>query len=202
MTIAHRIHTLLHEKWSYQTAAALYSEIGKSEIDKYLFSLGENSLNSERLRASLEKLACDYPFQLQRRTALPDNMPSHVVELEQEWKTLYKTANHVRGELFKRDALGNLVHSESKRAEMAHRVLACFDEINRLWGAVDYFREHGHIPPAFQPHTLTETDPTLLMRRLLNLRSYISRAEKGKKYRMSIEQMRTEAAQIERRLNP
>lgn len=201
MNIAAKLHDLLHHSWSYAEANALYQEIGTCEMSKFMFSTGENSFNSDRLRTALEELEPSFPFTVQRRIQVEEHLPDDVLEIEKEWKDLYKISNHLRFELFKRDDEGNYINQEKLRGELAHQILSNFDDITRMWGAVDYFREHGHIPPTFDKVQLDDTDPLAMHKRLKNLRTYISNARSGrKKYKQTIEEMTAELAELERRL--
>ncbi|WP_461013000.1 hypothetical protein, partial [Streptosporangium sandarakinum] len=144
MNIASDLHELLHLRWDYAKAVALYEGIGKSSVWKMTFALGENSFNTEKLRQELTALEPDYPFTVQRRQRVEEQLPDNVLDLEQQWKRLFKEANHLRTEIFRRGTDGAFQHAEKERGELAHQVRDRFDEIERLWGAVDYFRQHGH----------------------------------------------------------
>ncbi len=70
--------------------------------------------------------------------------------------------------------------SDAERGEMAERIVTLMDEVNRLWSRVDHYLKTGAIP-IDKPRAKTPevgTDPLSLVKRRINLRTYVSRANK------------------------
>ena len=98
-----------------------------------------------------------------------------VNELDATWKDLYKRCNHIKSTL-------SLTMDPEERRKAVLYILDTFDhEIHPLMQKVDYYHEHGSLPPE-EVIKVKSMDPLSLVSRRNYLRSYISKAKKGDKY--------------------
>jgi hypothetical protein len=68
--------------------------------------------------------------------------------------------------------------SKTQRGFHALRILSMWDEIRSLWDQIDYYVKFKVLPPKPGKNPQEETDQVAGMRRLLTLRTYITRYEK------------------------
>ena len=107
----------------------------------------------------------------------------------------------------------NEQQTDEKRLALAKEIITNMDEVNRLWERIDHYLEHGVIPaqkPEAKPKSLP-TDPVSLVKRQMNLRTYISRgrkrlqvlvnAVKRNKLEDDINKWDLELAEIDKKLN-
>ncbi len=101
--------------------------------------------------------------------------PPELLELEAQWKDLYKRSAHLQARL-------EDMKTDTERCQAAHEILNNFDTIEELWEKVDHFKATGTMlqPKIVQVETNTVEE---LLKRKKNLASYISHAENGSRYR-------------------
>jgi hypothetical protein len=175
---------------------------------KELLSSGEDPYNRskliEELRAALDLFgAVPIPQKEQRPSApiptIPKGISEYVPEtmelakLAAEWKPLYKEANHYF------ETIGYLQSAE-ERKEAAFKILDLMDDVSRIWEKKDFLEAHGQLPE-FNYQGIEQLSPAQVATRINTLRTYISKANKGKLNKDSIPKWEAEKLELERRLS-
>lgn len=125
------------------------------------------------------------------------NAPSKVElkdedDLDEKWKPLYKEANHFFSLIdFEEDA--------EQRKKIAFHILDLMDEVQKVWEAKDFKNKHGQLPN-FQSQGIEQLTIEQMVRRVNTLRTYISKANKGKLNKDRIPDWEAEIKELERRI--
>jgi hypothetical protein len=225
MILSEKLQILL-KKWDFDQANALYQEYGDDELMKFLFSGPYSDFLNEKLKAAIQELASrhpvvqsevlqarnetraskdpdepktDYSLKPKGRITVPEEEMSYPKELQElivKRKGLFAEANHARYILFKEGT------PPEERKRLAFLIKANFREIERIWGILNYWKEHKTLSPDLIHVNTGPMTPLEMERRIRNLTTYISKASSGKKaYRMSIEEMQAEIAKLRRMLD-
>jgi hypothetical protein len=100
--------------------------------------------------------------------------------------------------------------SKTQRGFHALRILSMWDEIRDLWNQIDYYVKFRVLPPKHLKNPKEETEQVDRMRRLLTLRTYITRYEKKiqscttekarQNWQQKLDEYQVEKMDIERKL--
>lgn len=226
MILSEKLQNLL-KKWDFDQAKALYEEHGEDELMKFVFSGPYSDFLNEKLKEAIRELAGKHPIvqaevlqarNEERLTAKVDSLPTKIdsskpkgritipeeemgypkelQELVLKRKGLFAEANHARYILFKEGT------PEEERKRLAFLIKANFREIERIWGILNFWKEHKTLSPDLIEVNTGQMTPLEMERRIRNLTSYISKAQSGrKKYKKSIEEMQAEISQLRRILD-
>lgn len=226
MILSERINLLL-KKWDFDHAKQLYDQHGEDDLLKFLFNGPYSEFLNEKLKTAIEDLSIKHPIvqaevlqarNEERLTAKVDSSDQKVATLKQKGrisvleeelgypkelqelilkrKGLFAEANHARYILFKDGT------TPEERKRLAFLIKSHFREIERIWGILNYWKEHKVLSPDLIQVITEEMSPLEMERRIRNLTSYISKAQSGKKkYKMSIEEMQSELSDLRRRIN-
>lgn len=87
---------------------------------------------------------------------------------------LLKEQDFLRGQL-------RLIDTDQKRGEAAFRIIEIDRQLQRCWDTIDYFKEHGHLPPDDVEQAIMQCATWADLVKLRgNYTSNISRAKSGK----------------------
>ncbi|AMJ65039.1 hypothetical protein [Hymenobacter sp. PAMC 26628] len=167
----------------YEAGRQLYEQLGRNAVLKRTLSHGPTAYNRSALREELAKLAT-LPFVPLVTVALsplgprpapaaahPDATRELLLGLEKQWKPLYKEASFLQSQL-------EHAKDNQARCTTSHAILDKMEQVQALWDAGDYVREHGQLPPApvaVAPPVLDLTDAVAVLKRRNNLRAQISK---------------------------
>lgn len=112
--------------------------------------------------------------------------------LDEEWKPKYKEANHYFERL-------EFLHTEEERKEAAFRILDLMDEVEQIWRKKDFIKQFGTTPD-FPNLGIEALSTAQMVTRINTLRSYISKANKGKLSKDKIPTWEAEKSELERRV--
>lgn len=112
--------------------------------------------------------------------------------LDEQWKPKYKEANHYF------ETIGFLATAE-ERKEAAFKILDLMDEVERIWEEKDFIKKHGQSPD-FPDQGIESLTIAQMTTRINTLRTYISKANKGKLNKEKIPAWEAEKAELERRV--
>lgn len=112
--------------------------------------------------------------------------------LDEQWKPKYKEANHYF------ETIGFLADAE-ERKEAAFKILDLMDEVERIWEEKDFIKKHGQSPD-FPDQGIESLTIAQMTTRINTLRTYISKANKGKLNKEKIPVWEAEKAELERRV--
>jgi dephospho-CoA kinase len=113
-------------------------------------------------------------------------------ELDALWKPIYKEANHYFTIIdFEQDA--------DKRKEIAFKILDMMDEVEAIWAKRDFKKKFG-VMPEFQDKGIDNLTIEQMATRIRTLRTYITKAHKGKLKPERIPEWKAEIEELERRL--
>lgn len=110
--------------------------------------------------------------------------------LNREWKPRYKEAAYYHSELSE-------AKSEEENRKLAFQILDTMDEVEALWKKRDFVRQYG-VKPDFEFQGLSSLTPTQLLNRRNTLRSYVSKAKKGKLNAEKVPEWDAEIAAVEK----
>lgn len=110
----------------------------------------------------------------------------------EEWAPLYKEANFLFIELEHET-------DEDKRKEMAFRILDLMDEVQQLWDKADFVKKYGQLPN-FDKSGIDNLSESQMTKRIHTLRTYISKARKGKLKKDRIPEWEAEKKELENAL--
>lgn len=184
------------------------SHVSGKYFIKELLSQGEDRYNRSKLMEELREIESSFaPAQEKnnpspsRSTPLPKSpvgiseyVPEtmELAKLASEWKPLYKEANHYF------ETIGYLQSAEDRK-EAAFKILDLMDEVSRIWARKDFLETHGQLPQ-FESQGIEQLTPVQISTRINTLRTYISKANKGKLNADNIPKWEAEKAELERRM--
>lgn len=228
MILSEKLQNLL-KKWDYDQAKAIFDEYGDDDLMSFVFAGPYSDFLNEKLKQAIRDLASIHPIvqsevlqarneerETNKTTSLSlikkadaagakgrintpeDEMgyPKELQELVLKRKGLFAEANHARYLLF-----GSEKTADERKA-LAYLIKANWREIERIWGILNYWKEHKTLSPDIIQVNTGSMTPLEMAQRIRNLTSYISKAQSGKKkYKMSIEEMQSEIADLRRMLD-
>lgn len=113
-------------------------------------------------------------------------------DLDEKWKPVYKEANHFFSMLeFEQDT--------EKRKEIAFHILDLMDQVQEVWEAKDFKKKHGQLPN-FESQGIEQLTVEQMATRIRTLRTYITKANKGKLKKERIPEWEAEMQDLERRI--
>jgi patatin-like phospholipase/acyl hydrolase len=110
--------------------------------------------------------------------------------LDKEWKPIFKESHH-RFQQITEDM------SDEERKELAFAVLDGMDEVEKFWKQKDFIQKFG-VSPDFNFQGLDSMTPMQKQRRILTLRTYLTKAKKGKLGAAKIPGWEAEIQELER----
>jgi hypothetical protein len=119
---------------------------------------------------------------------LPSATDQLLLDLEKQWKPLYKQASHLQARLVS-------AKDEQERCTWSHQILDLMDKVQDLWDAGDYVKAHGQLPPVAEvvpPPALDLTDQAAVLKHRNNLRSQISKQKRNKDRAAEVEAWKVE----------
>lgn len=229
MILSEKIQALLR-KWDFDQAKELYQAHGEDELQKFLFEGPYSEYLNNKLKEAIAELAQRNPIvqsevmharnasQLavqnpkggnatsnedslkpKGRITMPEDemgYPKELQELVLKRKGLFAEANHARYILFQDGT------PEAERKRLAFLIKANWREIERIWGILNFWKEHKTLSPDLIQVNPEAMNPREMEKRIRNLISYISKARSGKKtYKLSIEEMQAEVNELRRILD-
>lgn len=223
------IKEYLKDPSDYNQGVLLYEKYGKNMAQLNVFKKrGDTQRNRENLIYELSKLAASEEgykkpvvmpaIQIPIAQAPADDKAKHLkasipedhilyvkeaeavckdkeeyMRIEKEWKTKYREASHFHAQL--KELKGD--DQANQRKELAFKILDHFDDIIQKQKLCDLYKEHGKMPDKLPE---VAEDPEELIKHRNNLRTYISKAKKGKKPKEKIPQWQAELDAIEIKL--
>lgn len=163
----------------------------KSELFEVLHSLPEESYTS--LRGGTTKQSPEKGGTHNKPKIV--NQAAETIEelhLNQEWKPLYKEASFYHSEL-------SPDNSEEENRKLAFKILETMDEVEKIWKERDFVRQYG-VKPDFEFQGLESLSPAKLLNRRNTLRTYISKANKGKLNAEKVPEWEAQLAEVEKLL--
>lgn len=168
----------------YRTGVALFEVYGQDDLLLDALKQGHSPYRQGRLVTALREA-----MQRATRPALPEAapkveavtvaavvMPENAVKREDDpyhdkWMPLYSEMK----------ALGHQLEdakNDGERGEMAHRILALERQCNRWWELRAHYRKTGIMLSEPMEEGEPITDRNAIWRRITNIRTYVSKAEK------------------------
>lgn len=208
--------------WDYEAGLQWFKEHVQGKFFlKELFAKGKDPYNDQKLRQELHeilsqmpdehpavlpaaksKIPDEKPLLSLPREVIQDIKPVKVVEhaaatpeeyqLDQEWKPLFKEAMYRRSQL--REEM-----SDEERKEISFEVLNLMDQVQEIWQKKDFLRKYGQMPD-FEDKGMDAMTPLQMITRIRTLRTYISKANKGKLKAENIPGWEAEIQELERRV--
>ncbi|AWW31842.1 hypothetical protein DN752_17835 [Echinicola strongylocentroti] len=115
------------------------------------------------------------------------------LELKEKWLPLYSKASMVFGQL-------DLIEDDGKRKQACFEVLDLMDRVSEVWQEADFVKVHGK-KPEYIDQGMDDMTPEQMSKRIRTLRTYISKAKKGKLKKENIPTWEAEKAELERRVS-
>ncbi|MFN3802185.1 hypothetical protein [Belliella pelovolcani] len=183
---------------------------------KEMLQKGEDPFNVLKLKKELNLVLDSLPDLIQKLNPIPDQDQSlddevpkgnlkpkiKVVDfaaksrdeliVDDEWKTLYKEAAYYHTQL-------DHITDPIERRDAAFKILDLMDEVEKLWAKRDFIQQYGQLP-TFEDHGIESLDPRQMSKRISTVRTYISKARKGKLNAEKIPTWEAEIQELERRL--
>ena len=149
----------------YIQGLRLYAELlGENVLYKVLLR-GQNSFNVRKLS---EALNAERDRQKASTVQRLIKEPKGVGDLRRNAGALMNERTALKAQI-------RMLSNEEQRSKRAFRVLEICDELDRLYGQIEFFENNNTM---WEPPQETETDD-MLVKRYLNLRTYISRTAKA-----------------------
>ncbi|NBB18832.1 hypothetical protein GVN20_05640 [Runella sp. CRIBMP] len=178
---------------NYITGLRLFREcIGETVLYKAMLR-GQNSFNARKLTETLTAERDRLKATAQEQVS---NEPSSVAELRRQASGLMNERAALKAQI-------RVLNDEEQRRIRAFRVLDIGDELDRIYGQIEFYENNGML---WEPPAETESDE-MILRRYLNLRTYISRTakaaevailpEKRKRLTEKLKALQEEKAQLE-----
>lgn len=197
----------LIQKWlqnkSYPIGVEIYRRYGDDDYLKKMFSLGEDSYNTQRLEKEIKSLLkvgahsespsttakVIYESQLVdelTKPSLKSKAPAEVKSIISKRKKLYAKT------VVNKDKLVELYLEGSENKELAstlaHQILDCYDEIKPLWDYTNFYDKHQRLPNIIVPKTnYQDYSDVDLNRMFLNNSKYISKNRSVTRKKQTVE---------------
>lgn len=197
------LQQLLRE-FDYASAYAWFAQHvpGKYFI-KELLSKGEDPYNRAKLIGELRAIEESFAPAPKQNTVTPPKEVSPILVqqaaptlneslLDEEWKPKFKEANHWF------ETIGYMATAEERKTA-AFRILDLMDEVEEAWHTKDFMKQYGQAPD-FESQGIEQLSIPQMTTRITTLRTYISKANKGKLNKDSIPKWEAEKAELERRV--
>lgn len=151
---------------SYVEGLRLYLELFGETVLYRLLVRSKNSFNVRKLTQELSARLAELKQQTQQQLI---EEPSSVAELRRNASALMNERTALKAQI-------RLLSEEAPRFERAKRILEIGEQLDRIYGQIEFFEINGMV---WQAPPEAEVDEAL--RRYLNLRTYISRTAKALK---------------------
>lgn len=153
------------QKPEYVQGLRLYAELmGETVLYKMLLR-GQNSFNTRKLSEALTT----------ERDRLKAATVQQLVKEPRGVADLRRNAGALMNERTALKAQMRMLTDEEQRRQRAYRILDICDELDRIYGQIEFFEVNNTM---WEPPEETESDDSLV-KRYLNLRTYISRTAKA-----------------------
>lgn len=182
----------LLKHFDLEKAKAWYLQHGSNKLVRQRLAEGADpALYQELIIRAIEKERAVQTIKAQAATPKKENQrPALIRNLEKEWKHYYK--NCARN-FYTLDDL-----DEYKREKAVLDIIRTLKKkVVPNWKAIDRFDEDGSLPDAVSYKRPKKQTTAEMMKRLQNLRKYISSAEHGKRSTKKLTVWRSERDQLE-----
>lgn len=150
---------------NYTAGLRLFRELfGETVLYKAMLR-GQNSFNVRKLTETLTAERDRLKASAQERISIE---PASVAELRRKASGLMNERSALKAQI-------RILTDEEQRRVRAFRVLDIGDELDGIYGQIEFFENNGML---WEPPVETESDE-MILRRYLNLRTYISRTSKA-----------------------
>jgi hypothetical protein len=155
------------------------------------------ALPHERIISIAPKQTPTHPEESQnspkKKTVVLEQAPASREELllDEQWKPLYKEAHYFHSQL-------EHIEDSEKRKEYAFKILDLMDQVEELWRKNDFLKVHGQLPN-YENQGMEDLTPEQMFTRIRTIRSYISKAKKGKLNAEKIPEWENEIAELEQK---
>ncbi|MDN3688684.1 AAA family ATPase [Cyclobacterium jeungdonense] len=165
----------------------------KKELNEYLADLKNTPEDPAPVKPTLpgESQAKERPYQVEQGSTAASS-PTYSEPTREEWAPLYKEANFLFIELEHET-------DEDKRKEMAFQILDLMDQVQELWDKADFVKKYGQLPD-FDKSGIENLSEAQMTKRINTLRTYISKAKKGKLKAEKIPEWEAEKKELENAL--
>lgn len=202
----------LHGARNYVMGVALFKAHSSNTVLYEMFAQGFSPYRAERLLQEMEALSSlkvtvalpsvsPTPIALAiREEVLPENIPTHETDpYREKWLPIYAEMNFLRHNLLN-------AKNDQERGELAHKILDMEQQCMNIWHQRDYFLKYKeHLPEINENYIITDRNE--LHRKLMNIRTYITKATKklsdnpeDVKAMSRVVRYREEASRIEKQL--
>ncbi|MDJ1480279.1 hypothetical protein QNI16_07270 [Cytophagaceae bacterium YF14B1] len=184
----------------YKAGVELYQKFGKSAVWKNILSQGETEYNRDKLLSLLTELAGELASKPVAAPKLEVHRPapepgSLLDKVKSEWVPLYKRMSFLHTQL---------THLPAKeRGELAFEILSLDKQINQIWKKEKFVQQHGQLPAESICESKAAHDLSTqigIQKRILNLRSSISKHKKNPKRKADLTEWVREKADLEQQL--
>jgi hypothetical protein len=164
----------------FYSGVCLYELYGTSDILKLTFSFGVNAVTTAKLEEELLQLNRELSEDDRETVEVVSNvLPDDIVSIERQAKDLFKEMAFLHASL-ENDQVNP---TDEIRLQSALRIRELHLEIRSRYKMVDHFRETGEriveaAAPVKSKFNLDAMSPVELVRRRLNILSYISKLKK------------------------
>lgn len=216
MNTVTQIEHLLEREWDYSEALEIYRVHGSNIALYNLLKKDPNSsFFNKKLRDELESLYSDLssenspgseviPEQSISKTAINHQSPVHIEDWPEALQSVIKKRNqclkhrdHLRGKL-------TTLFKPEDLKDAALKILDLDDEISDCWDTIDYYLEHGDLPPAVPEDKMEKLfagkSQAQISKMLTNNRTYLTKARKGQRSADLIPVYESVILECERRL--
>ena len=183
------------------------SNVKGKQFIKEMLSSGEDSFN----RLKLKKALNEHLSEIENEPEIQDDPKLEELEktneattqlhskidpsspLREEWSPLFKEANFLFIEL-------EHEQDPDKLEQMVFKITSLMDQVQEFWDKSDFIKEYGHAPN-FNSAGIENISESQKTKRINTLRTYISKAKKGKLKAEKIPEWEAEKLELERNLS-
>ena len=167
----------------FAAGRALYEKHGTDPALKILFSLKESQLSRKKLSDALQGILDIAPkptITKMKPTADDATAPDEVKDLVNRRRHLYSEANRLHAVLFHQAITDPAKFTDEDRGKLANALLKVWDEIGSIWYKTNHYDEKGSLPTPIPEVDIIPKNGELALRAVLNHRSKLSKARKGR----------------------
>lgn len=202
-----QVNQWLKDGADYFKGLQLFEQHSKNTALLSLFETGPGVFTSRKLREELVKLS-DSSKPAEKKYTAPVNesfkkFATHVkpdIDISSLPDEL-KQHNIRKGELYRKAAYLHsqlaIIPSDEERYKAAKTIIDSFNEINQIWAWLDYWHEHKKLHPDLVPAEARKVFGMSEMKRMQNLRSYISRDANNEKKADKVAKWKVELLELE-----
>jgi hypothetical protein len=203
--MVHSIVQAVLDDFDYDQALEVLEKYGDETVATKVRKMARTSFTESKLERELRRIqdlpdVAAPPSQRSRPAELDaHDVDPAILELQQQRNETVKKRDFIKGQL-------ELLPTNAERLSAALEILSLSDHLMTIWDNINYYKAHGSVPTLDPEDDVTKifegvTTVTQLLKIVQNQKTYLSKANTGKRPKEKIPFYEQVIAEGERRIN-